>query len=208
MVPRRWALGLAFWPLWAFTFCAACSNKPGGPGTGSAAPTPADPLWASPKGPGPAPGTVSQPPSGSLEPIYIDADLAQTYATFVLRNLTPMEKSARWARYYDGRWVRWCGELMFFTHEGLQFRYFGSSESYDVELFVPEPQKTALRSQLTLGRFYNYVGRLVRFDESFRVLTLDQGTVLHPDEFGVPGVLLSYPEPVWRMGPPPRVVSR
>ena len=49
-----------------------------------------------------------------------------------------MEKSARWSRYYDGRWVRWCGELMFFTHEGLQFRYFASSESYDVELFVPE----------------------------------------------------------------------
>ncbi len=186
----------------------ACSGSGTPPPTTGSSPPPAEALWASPRGTGPAPGTVSQPPTGSLEPVYIDADQAQTYEIFVLRNLTPMEKSARWAHYYDGRWVRWCGELKFFTHDGLQFRYFSSSESYDVELTVPEPQKTALRSQLTLGRFYNYVGRLVRFDESFRVLTLDQATVMHPDEFGVPGFLVNYPEPVWRIGTPPRVMPR
>jgi hypothetical protein len=104
--------------------------------------------------------------------------------------------------------VVWTGELKFFTRDGLQFRYYISTESYDVQVTVPEPQKTALRSQLTIGRFYNYTGRLGHFDEGFRILTLDQGTVLQPNEFGVPSMLLSYPESIFRIGPPPRVVSR
>jgi hypothetical protein len=152
------------------------------------------------------PGVVAPPPSGSLEPVYIDADLAETYEIFVLRTLTPTEKSARWSHYYDGRWVRWCGELRFFTHDGIQMRQFASTEAYDVEIFMPEPQKSALRSQLTLGRFYNYTGRLDRYDESFRSLTLTQGTILHPDEFGVPSMLVASPEPIWKPGAPPRVL--
>ena len=192
------ALIVGVLPVWA----ASCA------GSGSAPiPPPAAESSARPD-PRLVPGAVSQPPNGSLAPVYIDADQAETYSIFVLRTLTLTEKSARWAHYYDGRWVRWCGELKFFTHDGLQFRYFSSSESYDIELEVPEPQKTALRTQLTIGRFYNYAGRLGRFDESFRILTLDQGTVLRPDEFGVPSYLLDSPDPIWRIGPPPRVVAR
>ncbi len=148
------------------------------------------------------------PPNGALDPVYINADFAETYQIFVLRTLSLTEKSARWAHYYDGRWVVWTGELKFFTRDGLQFRYYSSTESYDVQVTVPEPQKTALRSQLTIGRFYNYTGRLGHFDEGFRILTLDQGTVLQPNEFGVPSMLLSYPESIFRIGPPPRVITR
>jgi hypothetical protein len=198
----RWALASRRALLWGVLLAAwatACS------GPAPAPLVPAGPaIWpAAPGARSPAP-----PPNGSLDPIYIDADFAETYAVFVLRTLTLTEKSARWAHFYDGRWVTWCGELKYFTHDGLQFRYFGSTETYDVQVTLPEPQKSALRSQLTIGRFYNYTGRLGRFDESFRILTVDQGTVLRPNEFGVPGTLLPSPEPVWRIGAPPRVVTR
>lgn len=193
-----WRAGAGVAALCSWATWTACSGS-----------TPAPPAAESSSRPDPRllPGAVSQPPNGSLAPVYIDADQGDTYSIFVLRTLSLTEKSTRWAHYYDGRWVRWCGELKFFTHDGLQFRYFSSSESYDIELQVPEPQKTALRTQLTIGRFYNYVGRLGHFDESFRILTLDQGTVLRPDEFGVPSYLLDSPNPIWRIGTPPRVVA-
>src|SRR5262245_10166946 len=87
--------------------------------------------------PVPPPGSLEQaasgytpPPNGALAPVYIDADFAQTFAIFVLRTLTPTEKSARWSHYYDGRWVRWIGELRYVTHDGLQLRQYASSEAY------------------------------------------------------------------------------
>lgn len=181
--------------LCALAAVAACSRSAAPPAAAAAA-------AVVPDGGSPAP-----PPNGALKPVYIDADFAETYQIFVLRTLSLTEKSARWAHYYDGRWVVWTGELKFFTRDGLQFRYYNSTESYDVQLTVPEPQKSALRSLLTIGRFYNYTGRLGHFDEGFRILTLDQGTVLRPNEFGVPSMLLNFPESIFRIGPPPRVIA-
>ena len=198
-IGARWTFARRMLPLCAVVFLAACSGSasPKAPGAGSANLAP----------PNVDPGQPAPPPSGALAPVYIDADFAETYQVFVLRTLSLTEKSARWAHYYDGRWIVWTGELKFFTKDGLQFRYYSSTEAYDVQVTVPEPQKSALRSQLTIGRFYNYTGRLGRFDESFRILTVDQGTVLRPNEFGVPSMLLNFPESIWRIGPPPRVIA-
>jgi hypothetical protein len=52
---------------------------------------------------------------------------------------------------------------------------------------LPSPNAAGSVSKLQLGRFYNYVGRLLRCDGMFRVIVLEQGTVLHADDLGVPG---------------------
>ena len=125
----------------------------------------------------------------------------------MLPTLSIQEASKRWSSTYKGRWVKWSGQLLYFSRDGLQFRQLAQTQSFDVELLVPEPNRSALRSQLTLGRFYNYAGRLVRVDSSFRVIALDQGTVFSANEVGVPGTLANAPLPTRKLGPQPQLCA-
>ena len=75
------------------------------------------------------------------------------------------------------------------TSEAFLFHHLGATSSYEVSLMVAEPERSRLRHKLQLGRFYNYVGRLLRYDGMFRVIVLEQGSVLHADDLGVPGTL-------------------
>jgi hypothetical protein len=131
------------------------------------------------------------PPSGKLE--WIDADFLDMYRFFIPRNFTSQEKALRWTRYYEGRWVRWTGLLRYVTADALLFQQLGTSPSYEVSVLVPEPLRSRLQQQLRLGRFYTYVGRILRYETTFRVITLEQGAVLAPSESGVPGTLTVMP---------------
>jgi len=119
---------------------------------------------------------------------------------FVPRDFTSQEKAERWSRYYQGRWVRWSGQLRFATADAFLFHHIGDASTYEVSLIVPEPDRSRLRQHMQLGRFYNYVGRLLRTDGTFRVIVLEQGSVLNANDQGVPGTLATLP---WSREPPP-----
>ena len=146
------------------------------------------------------PAYVAPPPVPSRSADFIEAQFLDTYRLFIPRDFTSQEKDVRWSRYYQGRWVRWTGQFRFVTADALLFHHLGTSSSYEVSLIVPEPERTRLRQQLQIGRFYNYVGRLLRFDSMFRVIVLEQGSVLAPSDFGVPGTLATLP---WTRELPP-----
>lgn len=153
-------------------------------------------------------GFVPPPPVPSSSPDYIEAQFLDTYRLFVPRDFTSQEKAERWSRYYQGRWVRWSGQLRFVTSEAFLFHHLGATSSYEVSLMVAEPERSRLRHKLQLGRFYNYVGRLLRYDGMFRVIVLEQGSVLHADDLGVPGTLATLPwsrelPPLPSLSPPP-----
>ncbi len=146
------------------------------------------------------PSYLPPPPVPSRSPEYIEAQFLDTYRMFVPRDFTNQEKDVRWSRYYQGRWVRWSGQLRFVTADAFLFHHLGSTSSYEVSLVVTEPERSRLRQQLQLGRFYNYVGRLLRCDATFRVIVLEQGTVLAANDVGVPGTLATLP---WTRELPP-----
>lgn len=148
----------------------------------------------------PASTFVAPPPVPSNKPDFIEAQFLDTYRLFVPRDFTSQEKDVRWSRYYQGRWVRWTGQFRFVTADALLFHHLGTSSSYEVSLIVPEPERSRLRQQLQIGRFYNYVGRLLRVDSMFRVIVLEQGSVLAPNDLGVPGTLTTLP---WTRELPP-----
>ena len=146
------------------------------------------------------PVIVPPPPVPSDKPDFIEAQFLDTYRLFIPRDFTNQEKDVRWSRYYQGRWVRWTGQFRFTTADALLFHHLGTSSSYEVSLIVPEPERSRLRQQLQIGRFYNYVGRLLRVDSMFRVIVLEQGAVLAPNDVGVPGTLTTLP---WTRELPP-----
>ncbi len=143
---------------------------------------------------------IAPPAVPSGVPDFIEAQFLDTYRLFVPRDFTSQEKAIRWSRYYQGRWVRWTGQLRFVTADALLFHHLGTTSSYEVSLQVPEPERARLRQVLQLGRFYNYVGRMLRYETTFRVIVLEQGSVLAPNDTGVPGTLSTLP---WTREPPP-----
>ncbi|HMY59704.1 MAG TPA: hypothetical protein PKI49_12050 [Pseudomonadota bacterium] len=143
---------------------------------------------------------VAPPSVPSTSPEFVEAQFLDTYRLFVPRDFTSQEKDIRWSRYYQGRWVRWTGQLRFVTADAFLFHHLGPTSSYEVSLQIPEPERSRLRQTLQLGRFYNYVGRLLRYETTFRVIALEQGSVLSPNDIGVPGTLASLP---WSHDPPP-----
>jgi hypothetical protein len=150
-------------------------------------------------------GGPARPPGESTQPVFIAADFAKFYQTFLLYGLSPGEKTERWDRYYMQRWVRWCGVLLRLHNNTAVFRQFGGG-SYDVVVALAKSQQTATAAQLTIGRFYNYSGRLLRYDDSFRITNLDQGVIFDAGPGGVPGVLADLPPLTRQVSPPPLVI--
>lgn len=145
-------------------------------------------------------GWMAPPPIPSRSPEFVEAQFLDTYRLFVPRDFTSQQKDIRWSRYYQGRWVRWTGQLRFVTADAFLFHHLGPTSSYEVSVLIPEPERARLRQILQLGRFYNYVGRLLRYETTFRVIVLEQGSVLAPSDVGVPGTLATLP---WTHDPPP-----
>jgi hypothetical protein len=138
---------------------------------------------------------------------FIEIDFPTAYVFLASTLFTDAQRGPQWSRFYRGRWVRLTGQLRAFTHDGLQFQQIEDSRTYDVALTVPQPELTKLRDVLVIGRFYNYIGRLRRVDETLKVFVLEQGLVLGPDEFGVPGQLGPAPDRTVTsrpVPPPPR----
>lgn len=137
----------------------------------------------------------------AAKPQFIDVTFVELYQLFMSHGLSNAEKAQRWSRQYRGRWIRWTGQLAYIRTSTLLFRQLGSSTTQDIFLFAPEQRRE--NPPLTPGRFYNYVGRLTRYDDMFRTFYLDQGMVLGPDEVGVPGNLAESPALTRRLPGPP-----
>lgn len=125
---------------------------------------------------------------------FIQIDFPTAYVFLASTLFSEAQRSQQWSRFYRGRWVRLTGQLRSFSHDALQFQQIEESRTFEVELTVPQPELIKLRDVLTLGRFYNYVGRLRRVDEMLKVFILEQGVVLGPDELGVPSLLARAPD--------------
>jgi hypothetical protein len=67
-------------------------------------------------------------PCRRRSPEYIEAQFLDTYRMFVPRDFTGQEKDVRWSRYYQGRWVRWSGQLRFVTSRSVSVSSPGSDE--------------------------------------------------------------------------------
>lgn len=138
--------------------------------------------------------------------MFIDVDITHIYQVLLLNGLTPVEKSQRWSRYYNQRWVRWTGQLTRIKPDSLLFVHLSGTGTYDVLLKTarvpgqPEPK-------LQQGRFYNYIGRLERFDDGFYTLYLEQGVVLGPGLDGVPGTLGTPPAQTRKLPEPPKPLA-
>ncbi|MFO0579652.1 MAG: hypothetical protein U1A78_37105 [Polyangia bacterium] len=138
---------------------------------------------------------------------FIEIDFPAAYVFLASTLFSDAQRSQQWSRFYRGRWVRLTGLLRAFSHDGLQFQQIEDSRTYEVALIVPQPELRNLRDVLVLGRFYNFVGRLRRVDETLKVFLLEQGVVLGPDEFGVPSLLGPAPDRTRTnlpVPPPPR----
>jgi hypothetical protein len=165
------------------------------------------------KAPPPKPAPDGAAPAGDSlsrgEPVaseFIDIDFPAAYNFLATTRFTEAQRGAQWSRFYRGRWVRLTGELRAFSHDGLQLAQLGGM-TFEVQLLVTQPELSRLRQTLVIGRFYNYVGRLRRVDDWLRVFVIEQGMVLGADEFGVPGMLGTPPNPAatdMRVPPPPR----
>lgn len=141
----------------------------------------------------------------TVAPVFIDLNFVDFYQAMLLHGLTPSEKSQRWARFYKQRWVRWTGQLAYAKPGQLLFRQLGSTRTYDVIVRLARTTEPPPPS-LTIGKFYNYTGRLVRYDDAFFTTYLDQGVVFLAGPEGVPSMLAAQPTLTRKLTPPPRVV--
>lgn len=183
------AAGLGFWG-------GACSRQPANPKLAVEVKVAASrPVFvAPPRGADRSAALPGAQLSGQPLPSeFIEIDFPTSYVFLASTLFSEAQRSQQWSRFYRGRWVRLTGQLRAFSHDGLQFQQIEESRTYEVALTVPQPELMKLRDVLVLERFYNYVGRLRRVDETLKVFILEQGVVLGPDELGVPGLLARAP---------------
>jgi hypothetical protein len=154
----------------------------------------------------PAPPPPDQPPSASsLDPQFIDADIRDIYQVLLLNGLAGFEKAERWSRFYKQRWVRWTGQLTHIKPDSLWFRQMEGTMTYDVMLKTARAPGQA-KPNVVVGRFYNYVGRLDRYDDGFGSIYLDQGVVFDAGPDGVPGTLITVPIMTRHVPGPPKSI--
>ena len=151
-----------------------------------------------------APPSAAPAPS-SLEPTFIDTDLRDIYQVLLLNGLAGFEKAERWSRFYKQRWVRWSGQLTHVTPDSMWFRQMEGTMTYDVMVKTARAPGQA-KPEVKVGRFYNYVGRLDRYDDSFGSIYLDQGVIFDAGPEGVPGTLTTVPRMTRRLPGAPQVV--
>lgn len=125
-----------------------------------------------------------------------DVTYSEIYQFFLLHRLTPQIKAERWARQYKGRWVRWTGQLVAITANGVLMRHLKTTLTYDVKIVINEPQRSQLHKLARPGRFYTYMARFESYNDVFRSLSFDQGVLLNPTPEGVAGELVPIPPPL------------
>jgi len=126
-------------------------------------------------------------------PVFIDADFVQLYQQLLIPGIPAHKKAEQWSRLYRQRWVRWTGQLAYVHESLLRFRQTGATATYDVVLRIAKTSSKPVPA-LVPGRFYAYSGRLEHYDDLFRILYLDSGTVFDTGAQGVPGTLAQDPE--------------
>lgn len=139
---------------------------------------------------------ISPAPPASATPRFIDANFPEIYQLFLKRTLPERDKTERWIRSFQNRWVRWSGQLVAISNTGLKMRQLQTTMTFDVSVMINEPQRSQLRAALRPGKFYTYIARLDRYDDVFRTLYLNQGSVVNPNPEGAPGKLDPMPPPL------------
>jgi hypothetical protein len=160
---------------------SACSEQP------RPLPSPSQPV-------APVAEVPPQAPVDRQQPVFVDVEFRVLHQLFLLYGFTTIERSDLWTRFYKHRWIHWTGELRFHKRDSLLFRMLAGSGTYDVRLYIPKDRRPP-DAQLNVGRFYTFMGRLTDYDDVFKTITLDQGTVFVGDSLGVPGFLM----PPWPM---------
>lgn len=136
--------------------------------------------------------TKSQLPDNEPEPrsVLLSETFDRLYPLFLQRKVDRGPKAAIWSSKYRGRWVRWTGQLVSFSPNGVTFKQLQSTITFDVSLKLDTAHKSELAERLRPGAFVTYVGRLQSYDDTFRTFYLTNGDVV--DEI-VDGGTLSPP---------------
>ena len=150
-----------------------------------------------------AAGNAGSASENSLRPTFIEVDITHLYQVLLLNGLSPVEKSQRWAQFYRQRFVRWTGRLARIQPDALLFVHIEGTGTYDVLLKTARTPGQPI-PKLQQGRFYNYIGRLERYDDGFQTLYLEQGVVREAGLDGVPGTLATAPPMTRKLPQPPK----
>lgn len=132
----------------------------------------------------PSPATLTQEPAATAkptattEPQFIPVSFEELYPVFLKHRANAGVKGALWTQRYRGRWVRWTGELVSFTDNGVTFRQLLQTVTFDVSLWIDPASRPRLRRTLKRGAFYTYIGQLDSYDDIFRTLYLVRGAVI------------------------------
>jgi hypothetical protein len=116
------------------------------------------------------------PPDAQFPPV-VRQSFQRLYPVFLQRKIERGRKAALWYHRYRGRWVRWTGQLVSFSENGITIKHLQSTVTFDVSLKVDPAQRERLRQSLRPGDFVTYTGRLETYDDTFRTLYLTSGTV-------------------------------
>jgi hypothetical protein len=94
-----------------------------------------------------------------------------------MRRIKPGPKAALWQRYV-GRWVRWTGTLVSFTANGVTFKQRPETVTFDVSLWIEAFDRAALKRRVKKGDRVVYIGQLDSYDDVFRTLYMQHGSIL------------------------------
>src|SRR5262249_5522894 len=84
------------------------------------------------------------PPPANDAIEFVKEPFETLYSKFLLHEIKAGPKAALWQKYY-GRWVRWSGQVVSFTPNGMTFKQLANTVTFDVSLFVEASQKRGLK---------------------------------------------------------------
>jgi hypothetical protein len=108
---------------------------------------------------------------------FVNVTFQDLYPLFLMRRIKPGPKAALWQRYV-GRWVRWTGTLVSFTANGVTFKQRPETVTFDVSLWIEALDRAALKRRVKKGDRVVYIGQLDSYDDVFRTLYLQHGSIL------------------------------
>lgn len=123
--------------------------------------------------------TVAPAPDGGAEyvPVFVPDSFDALYPVFLLRKVDPVQKAQIWTRY-EGRWVRWTGELVSFTRDGFCVRQIARTTTFDVSVSIDVESRARIQREYKRGDRIVYVGRLNNYEDLFRTFYLAQGGII------------------------------
>lgn len=124
----------------------------------------------------------------------INEPFSDIYRLFLMPQIPANVKSARWNTNYQGRWVSWTGKLVASSRNSAKFKQLQQTITFDVSLLVNR-NAGSNPERMRVGQYYRYFGRLRSYDDVFRTMYLDQGTIVATSE-QASGELVPVPPPL------------